>query len=66
MSRAASAFRQADIEKALKATLAAGIAVGRIEIDASGKIVIIARDEALKTGALDARGVIANRLAANG
>jgi hypothetical protein len=37
-----AAFRQADLTRAIKAAKAAGVEIGRIEIDpASGKIVII-------------------------
>jgi len=42
MSRAPQAFRQGDVTKALKATVKAGIAVGRIEIEKNGKIVVVA------------------------
>lgn len=41
MSRAACTFRQRDLTAAIKAAVAAGVAIGRIEIDRGGKIVII-------------------------
>jgi hypothetical protein len=41
MSRGQQSFRQNDLTKALKATIKAGIAVGRVEIDRNGKIVIV-------------------------
>jgi hypothetical protein len=41
MSRAPCTFRQQDVTRALKATVAAGIAVQRIEIDKTGKIVVV-------------------------
>ena len=41
MSRGAQVFRQTDVTKAAKATLNAGLAVQRIEIDQAGKIVVI-------------------------
>jgi hypothetical protein len=44
MSRGAYTFKQRDVTRALKATLAAGIDVARIEIDKEGRIVILAHD----------------------
>ncbi len=41
MSRGQQTFKQRDVTKALKATVKAGIAVGRVEIDKNGKIVIV-------------------------
>ena len=41
MSRGLSTFRQRDVTRALKATVAAGIEVSRIEIDKDGKIIVI-------------------------
>ena len=41
MARAPSTFRQQDVTKAVKAVTAAGVHIARIEIDKSGKIVII-------------------------
>ena len=41
MSRSSQTFKQSDLTKALKATVKAGIAVGRVEIDRDGKIVIV-------------------------
>jgi hypothetical protein len=46
MARAPSTFRQQDIAKAVKAVMAAGVHIARIEIDKAGKIVIIASDGA--------------------
>lgn len=42
MARAPCTFRQHDVTRALRATVAAGIEVQRIEIDKEGKIVVIA------------------------
>ena len=41
MSRGQQTFKQRDLTKALKATVKAGIAVERVEIDNNGKIVIV-------------------------
>jgi hypothetical protein len=41
MSRGQQTFKQRDLTKALKATVNAGIAVERVEIDKEGKIVIV-------------------------
>ena len=47
MSRTSPSFRQADVTRALKGAQAAGFEVGRVEIDASGKIVVIAKSETI-------------------
>jgi hypothetical protein len=41
MSRGHQTFKQSDVTKAIKATVKAGIAVERVEIDKGGKIVIV-------------------------
>ena len=41
MSRGQQTFRQSDLTKAIKATVKAGIAVERVEIDKGGKIVVV-------------------------
>jgi hypothetical protein len=41
MSRGQQTFKQSDVTKAIKATVKAGIAVERVEIDRDGKIVIV-------------------------
>jgi len=45
MSRGQQTFKQSDVTKALKATVKAGFAVGRVEIDRDGKIVIVTERE---------------------
>jgi hypothetical protein len=42
MSRGAQTFKQADVTKAAKGALNAGLDVQRIEIDQAGKIVVFA------------------------
>jgi hypothetical protein len=44
MARAPSTFRQQDVTRAVKAVTTAGVHIARIEIDKSGKIVIITGD----------------------
>ena len=51
MSRGQQTFKQRDVTKAIKATVNAGIAVGRVEIDKDGRIVIVpARPEDAANG----------------
>lgn len=40
MPRAPARFRQADVTRAVKAAIACGLTIGRVEIDLSGRIVI--------------------------
>ena len=50
MARASSTFRQQDVTRAVKAVAAAGVHIARIEIDKTGKIVIIAADATDRPG----------------
>ena len=50
MARAASAFRQSDLTKAIKAATAAGVNIARVEIDKDGKIVIITANTPTQPG----------------
>jgi hypothetical protein len=45
MSRAPSTFRQQDVTRALRAAVAAGLVVHKVEIDRVGKIVLVMVDE---------------------
>ena len=38
-------FRQTDVKRAVKGARAGGLEVGRVEIDAAGKIVLVAKSE---------------------
>jgi hypothetical protein len=42
MSRARQHFRQTDVTKAIKAAVAAGLPVARVEVSPEGRIVIVA------------------------
>jgi hypothetical protein len=42
MVRGPCTFRQQDVTRALRATVAAGIKVQRVEIDKDGKIIVVA------------------------
>jgi hypothetical protein len=59
MARAPSTFRQQDVTRAIKAAVAAGVHIARIEVDGAGKIVIVttdapeAQDEASKANEWD-------------
>ena len=50
MTRAPATFRQQDVTRAVKAVTAAGVHIARIEIDKSGKIVIITADPTNQAG----------------
>lgn len=49
MSRAPCTFRQRDVTRAVKAVLAAGVEIARVEVDRTGKIVIMAGKPAADT-----------------
>ncbi|NJL07371.1 MAG: hypothetical protein HC900_03245 [Methylacidiphilales bacterium] len=41
MSRKPATFRQTDVTRAVRAVAAAGLRVARVEVDRSGKIVVV-------------------------
>lgn len=45
MSRPVS-FRQVDVKRAVKGATGGGMAIGRVEIDPTGKIVLVAASQA--------------------
>ena len=53
MPRAPSAFKQRDLTKAVKAVVAAGVDIARVEIDTTGKIVIIALTDGGKAATMN-------------
>ena len=52
MARAPSTFRQQDVTRAVKAVTAAGVHIARVEIDKTGKIVIITAEPTDRLGDL--------------
>jgi hypothetical protein len=46
MARGPSTFRQSDITKAVKAVVAAGVEVARVEVDREGRIIVVAEKPA--------------------
>lgn len=65
MPRVAARFRQADVEKAIKAATSCGLTIGRVEIDpATGRIMIEAKEPGAATPA--AHGSLADWRARRG
>jgi hypothetical protein len=46
MGRAPAKFRQADVARAIRGAIKAGLSVSRVEIDRDGKIVVICAGDA--------------------
>lgn len=46
-------FKQADVARAYKALTGAGMRVGRVEIDPTGKIIILGDRDAAKSAAVN-------------
>jgi hypothetical protein len=55
MARGVCTFKQSDVTKAVKAVVAAGIDVARVEVDKNGRIVVIAGKPAHDTVGEDGR-----------
>jgi hypothetical protein len=53
MARGQCTFKQGDITKAVKAVVAAGIEVARVEVDKDGRIVVVAGKTDLDLSAPD-------------
>jgi hypothetical protein len=53
MARAALTFRQADITRAVRAVTKAGISIARVEVDKTGKIVVVAGEPGKNPTAAD-------------
>jgi hypothetical protein len=53
MARRPCSFKEVDLKRAIRATMSAGIAVARVEIDKDGKIVIVTSAEVPQTLASD-------------
>ena len=55
MSRGPYSFKQRDMTRAVKAVVAAGLAVARVEVDKDGKIVIVpgTPEATIESGAWD-------------
>ena len=49
MSRGPLTFRQRDLTRAVKAVVVAGVEIARVEVDKTGKIVIVAGKPAADT-----------------
>lgn len=45
MAARRQAFRQADVARAVKGAVSAGLKVGRVEVDQDGRIVIVSGEE---------------------
>jgi hypothetical protein len=43
MSRGPLTFKQTDVTRAIKAAVAAGVEVARVEVDKDGRIIVIAK-----------------------
>lgn len=66
MARGACTFKQQDVTRALRATVAAGIEVRRVEIDKTGRIIIITAGETPSAPADDLDQELAEYEARNG
>ena len=49
MSRGPCTFKQRDITKAVKAVVAAGVQIERVEVDKDGKIIIVTATQPMES-----------------
>jgi CTP:molybdopterin cytidylyltransferase MocA len=66
MARGACSFKQQDVTRALRGTLAAGVGVHRVEIDKAGKIVVVTAGDTPSAPADDLDRELAEFEARNG
>jgi CTP:molybdopterin cytidylyltransferase MocA len=66
MARGACTFKQQDVTRALRATIAAGIKVQRVEIDKDGRIIVVTAGDTPSAPADDLDRELAEFEARNG
>jgi hypothetical protein len=59
MMRGRSRFRQRDVIRAIRATVAGGLAVERVEVDDNGKISLLIKDATMRAIELNSTETVA-------